>query len=169
MWSHAGVSLHEKLQKFDSLVLARLAYGLCTQWLVTSQRRRLDGFVARCLRRLLRIPAAFYSRVSNASVHAQADVPRFSDTLLKQQLLFFGKVALAPSGSHLRMNCFIDDSLTPQIGRFVLKVGRPRQTWTNELLKQAYSRFGSDTAHRLLEDRSPDAFARWESRVRDSF
>ena len=100
---------------------------------------------------------------------AQAGVPRFSDTLLKQQLLFFGKVALAPSGSHLRMNCLIDDSLTPQIGRFVLKVGRPRQIWTNELLKQDYSRIGSDTLHRLLEDRSPEAFARWESRVRDSF
>jgi hypothetical protein len=142
LWCHAGVSLQEKLQKFDSLVLSRLAYGLCTQWLITSQRRRLDGFVARCLRRLLNIPAAFISRVSNASVHARAGVPRFSDQLLKQQLLMFGKVALAPPDSHLRMNCFIDDTVSLQIGRFVLKVGRPRQNWTSELLKEGIARFG---------------------------
>ena len=125
--------------------------------------------MARCLRRLLRIPAAFISRVSNASVHARADVPRFSDQFLKQQLLMFGKVALAPPGSHLRMSCFVGDSLSPQIGRFVLKVGRPRQNWTCELLKESIARFGNDTLHRLLEDKSPGAFARWKSEVRNSF
>jgi len=169
LWSHAGIPLREKLQKFDSLVASRLAYGLCTQWLVTSQRRRLDGFVSRCLRRLLRIPPAFISRVSNASVHARAGIPRFSEQLLKQQLLMFGKVALAPPGSHLRMNCFVDDGLSPQIGRFVLKVGRPRQNWTSELLKEGIARFGSNTLHRLLEDRSPGAYVRWTSEVRKSF
>ena len=75
------------------------------------------------------------SRVRNASVHAQAGVSRFSHQLLKQQLMMFGKVALAPPGSPLSLNWFIDDSFTPQICRFVLKVGRPRQNLTNELLK----------------------------------
>ena len=102
-------------------------------------------------------------------MHARAGIPRFSEQLLKQQLLMFGKVALAPPGSHLRMNCFVDDGLSPQIGRFVLKVGRPRQNWTSELLKEGIARFGSNTLHRLLEDRSPGAYVRWTSEVRKSF
>ena len=169
LWSHAGISLPEKIKKFDSLVVSRLAYGLSTQWLVTSQRRRLDGFVARCLRRIMRIPAAFVSRVSSASVYARAGVPAFSEQLLQQQLVLFGKVALAPLHSPLRTNTFVDDSLTPQIGRFMLKVGRPRQNWTGELLKEGYRRFGSTALHRLLEGRSLGAVDRWKAEVQNTF
>ena len=101
VWSHAGVSRRDKVRYFEALVLSRLAYGLSTQWLVLAQRRRLDGFAARCLRRVLGIPPAFISRV-NASVFARAGVLRFSHQLLKQQLHFFGKVTLSPEGSRAR-------------------------------------------------------------------
>jgi len=111
LWSHAGVSRSEKVRYFETLVLSRLAYGLSTQWLVTSQRRRLDGFVARCLRRLLGIPAAFISRISNATVYSRAGMRSFPDQLLKQQLLMLGKVALSPQGSPIRNNTFVDGSV----------------------------------------------------------
>ena len=127
---------------FEPLVSSRLAYGFSTQWLVLPQRRRLDGFVARCLRRILGVPPAFISRISNATVFARAGMLSFSSQLLKQQLCFFGKVALSAAGNPLRSNTFVDNTLNPQIGRFVLKVGRPRQNWTSQLTAEGISRFG---------------------------
>jgi len=53
LWGHAGVTVKQKLRFLDGFVVAKLLYGLASLWLVTSQRRRLDGFLARCLRRIL--------------------------------------------------------------------------------------------------------------------
>ena len=56
VWGHAGLSRRCKLQLFDSLVVCRLKYGLSVPWLLSAQRRRLDGFYVRCLRKVLGIP-----------------------------------------------------------------------------------------------------------------
>jgi len=169
LWSHAGVSRKDKVYFFNALVLSRLAYGLSTQWLVTVQRRRLDGFVARCLRRMLGIPSAYISRVSNASVYAQAGIQRFSDQLLKQQLVLLGKVALAPDGSPLRNNTFAHGTLIPQIGRFIRKVGRPRQNWTSQLVQEGISRLGYTRFFTPLQDRSQGAYTYWKNEMSKSF
>jgi hypothetical protein len=63
LWSHASVSVADKLKCLNAFVTSRLLYGLSTMVLVECQRRRLDGLYARCLRRILRIPAAYVSRV----------------------------------------------------------------------------------------------------------
>ena len=55
LWNHASVTLKDKLHFFESLIASKLTYGLATLWLVTAQRRRIDGFYARCLRKILRI------------------------------------------------------------------------------------------------------------------
>ena len=52
LWSHCSVSRKAKVHYFESLVISKLVYGFSTLWLVTAQRRRLDGFYARCLRRI---------------------------------------------------------------------------------------------------------------------
>ena len=127
VWSHSGVARGNKVRFFEASALSRLAYWLSTQWLVSAQRRRLDRFATRCLRRVLGIPPAIISRVSNDAVFACAGLLRFSYQLLKQQLQFFGKVALT-KGSPLRTNIFVDNTLQPQIGRLVRKVGRPFRT-----------------------------------------
>ena len=74
LWEHSGVSRSQKLQCFEAAVVSRLVYGLATSWLVKTQRRRVDGFYAKCLRRILRIPSAFISRVSNQHVFDAAGV-----------------------------------------------------------------------------------------------
>ena len=53
--------------------------------------------------------------------------------------------------------------------RFLRKVGRPRQDWTTQVLKEGFTRFGYETLHNLLLDRSPGALKRWILRVRSSF
>ena len=59
VWRHARLSIQRKL-----------SCGLSTACLTQTDRRSLDGFHARCLRKLLRIAPSYFSRVSN-----EADEP----------------------------------------------------------------------------------------------
>ena len=83
---------------------------------------------------------------------------RFSDQLLQQQLMLFGEAALAPEGSPVRSNTFLDGALMPQIGRFVRKVGRPRHNWTSQLIQEGTTRFGYNRFSTLLQDGSQGAY-----------
>lgn len=112
-WSHAIVSRKRKLQLFHSFVGSKLQYGLSTVWLVTAQRRRLDGFYARCLRRVAGMPSAYMSCVSNKTVLPRAGMLPFSEQVLRRQLLLLGKVARSFRNSAIRRDVFIDGSLQP--------------------------------------------------------
>ena len=127
VWKHANVPVKDKLQYFHALIVSRLIYGLSSMWLVVAQRRRLDGFYARCLRSILRIAPSFISWVSNVRVLRQAGVASFSDQLLQRQMIFLGKIARSPADSPLRRDTFSLGTILHQLGRFVGRVGRPRQ------------------------------------------
>ena len=92
VWRHAQISKRRKLQAFQAMVVSRLLYGLSTAWLNVADMRRLNGFQARCLRVILRIPPAFVSRVSNRHVLQMAEEIELGNQLLKQQLLLYGQV-----------------------------------------------------------------------------
>ena len=170
VWRHANVPLKEKLVFFHGFVVSRLLYGLSTMWLVTAQLRRLDGFYARCLRVVLRVLPSYLSRISNATVFSRAGVLPLSEQLLKQQLSLLGKVARSPDDGPLRRDTFAPgDLLQPQIGRYVRRRGRPRQDWTNQLMRTGTSRLGANCFERLLTDRSPGAQLRWKSELNRLF
>ena len=109
------------------------------------------------------------SRVSNATVLSQAGMKPFSAQVLKQQLLLLGRAALAPDGSPMRCNTFADGTLIPQIGRFIRKVGRPRQDWTSQLMLVAEGRLGIRRLQTLLADRSEGSLLRWRREVERLF
>lgn len=52
LWTHAGVSKKEKYQIFISCIVSKLLYGLQTSWLTKVQRSKLDGFQAKCVRKI---------------------------------------------------------------------------------------------------------------------
>ena len=164
-WSHANICKRRKLQLFHSLVASKLQYGLSTVWLVTAQRRRLDGFYVRCLRRILGVPPSFVSRVSNKAVLESAGVLPFSAQVLRRQLLLLGKVAFAPLDSPLRKDVFVENSLQPQIGRYIRRVGRPRQDWFTEVWKSGAGKLGGDLRMRALLQSSEDSWRREIDRV----
>ena len=134
------------------------------------RKRRLEGFYARCLRRILRIPAAFVSRVSNKVVFQRAGVQPFTEQLLYRQLLLLGKVARSPETNPLREDVFVGDTLRPQVGRCVRRVGRPRQDWTTQVLSAGAAKFGSATRFEtLLRDRGDHAEQNWKRELRRVF
>jgi hypothetical protein len=169
LWGHVSVSQKDKVQYFKSFILSKLRYGFSTMWLVTSQRRRLDGFVARCLRRIVRIPAAFISRVSNAAVYEKVGMKPFTLQLLKHQMQLLRKVAVQSADHPLRVDTFEGATLNPQIGRYIRRVGRPRQDWTTQLLREGRARVGAQRFDVLISDRSDGADTRWKAEVEKCF
>eukprot|EP00959_Pyramimonas_sp_CCMP1952_P372408 7798885-Pyramimonas_sp.AAC.1 len=76
VWRRSLLSLRWRLAVvFKSLVESKLLYALPAEYFTTAESRILDGFQARCLRKVLNIKPSFLSRVSNASVsqHAGAE------------------------------------------------------------------------------------------------
>ena len=135
---------------YKAVVVSRLLYGLNTAWLNVAEQRRLNGFHCRCLRKIVGIPSAYISRVSNARVLKEAQEAPLERQLLRQQLLLYGRLIRAPSADPLRKLTFIDGMDQPTTTMFVRKRGRPRNTWTAMLkgVFQAGHCVASHSTHR---------------------
>ena len=57
--------------------------------------------------------------------------------LTKQQLLLYGRIARSANDGVLRQLTFIPDSVRAATGRYVRRVGRPRNEWAVMLEKEA--------------------------------
>ena len=52
VWGRSRISTRRRLRLFNAYVGRRVMYALHPCWLNATERRRLDGFEARCLRRI---------------------------------------------------------------------------------------------------------------------
>ena len=165
LWSRSNASRKAKIRFFDSLVISRLLYGLSTLWLVTAQRRRLDSFYARCLRRILHIPAAFISRVPNAVVFDRAAVVSLSKQLLARQLTLFATSARSLASDLRRQFLFSGSTMVLREEVFIRRRGRPRHTWGKKLMEEGCRLFGTRSFEALLGDTSEHARASFKRQV----
>ena len=74
--------------------------------------------------------------MSNKRVLEESGQVVFGQQLLRHQLMLFGRVARSPQGDPLRILTFIPDSADAATGRYVRKVGRPRNEWAVMLQRQ---------------------------------
>jgi len=125
-----------KFAIFQAVIVSRMIYGLSSAWLNVAEMRRLNGFQCRCLRVIQRIPPSFVSRVSNKVVLQESGQVQLGRQLLKQQLLMFGRVARAAPSDPLRLLTFIPGSTDAATGRYIRKVGRPRNEWAVMLQRE---------------------------------
>ena len=146
LWRHTLVPRARKIQIFQAVITCRVFYGLSGAWLNVAEQRRLDAFQSKCLRRILGIPSAYFSRVSNKVVLARAQQIPYTMQLLKQQLLLYGKVARSRDDDPLRKLIFCPGSLEPATSRRVRRVGRPRNEWAVKLTEIGISITGSMNA-----------------------
>lgn len=161
LWKHANVSRTFKIQVYKAWVVQKLMYCLHTGCFTRAEQRKLDGFHCRCLRQILGIPHAQYSRVSNAEVLAAAGDKPLSSTLLARQLHLFGDIARKAVGDPMRAAVFADGSVSLRTTPGVKRRGRPRQAWANYVHGHAVAAAGGEA---LLEERMRDR-ARWASTV----
>ena len=163
IWKHANVSRQRKVKIYESCVLSLLMYGLHVSWLNQAERSRLDGFHCKCIRRIFNIPHSFISRVSNAEVLAIAKVCPLHHTLLKHQLLMYGKIALRPDSDPIRSFVMLPSSSEPLQSTIKRRRGRPLTTWMDQVHKHVAAIRNS--THMLSQPYSFSRFAFWRSAV----
>ena len=136
VWSHSVLTVAQKLRIFDACVVSKLLYGLHTGTLNKAERSRVDGFHARCLRIIIKVPPSYESRVSNKVVLERARSSKLSTRLLQQQLLYLGELARRPSNDPVRSSIFLPGTFDPlPVG--AQRQGRPRNSWANTALRAA--------------------------------
>jgi hypothetical protein len=163
VWKHANISKCSKLKIFEVCVLSKLLYGMQVGWLTAAGRRRLDGLQARCIRNIMGVLPSHLSRVSNASVLELARARKLSTILLERQLLYLGRTARLPAHSPIRKAIFVGNTLELRSSPGKRRVGRPRQTWADEVFKRAVQIAGTRGAlDTLLLDE-----AAWRTTVRE--
>ena len=123
----------KKIRIFEACVLSKLLYSLHVGVLNTAERRRLDGFQARCLRKILRIAPAYISRTPNTVVLEAARCKPCSDPLRARQHAFLEKLRARPDADVCRRMVFHNDGTVRRFGG-TRKVGRPRTTWLDQAL-----------------------------------
>ena len=102
-------------------------------WLRSAEQKRLNGFHARCLRKVLGIPHPYISRVSNDEVLRQAGEKPLFHELLRRQMLLYGKVVRMPGTCLQRQVALKPGSAEPAVWHGKLRRGRPRQAWTTHV------------------------------------
>ena len=164
VWAHSTLLASQKLRIYDACVVSKLVYGLHTATLNKAERNRLDGFHARCLRRILKIPPAYHSRVSNLTVLGRAHAHSLSSRLLRQQLLYLGQVARRDDNDPVRCSIFRPGTFeSVPIG--ARRQGRPRHTWAGSVLKTAAAIAGSVENLRALLAGTAQADRAWRAAV----
>ena len=135
IWSHSVLTREQKLRIFNACVVSRLLYCVLTMHLNTAGRQRVDAFQAWCLRRICRVPPSYYSRVSNLTVLNMCQQRPLSEQVLKQQMLYMGKLARRNSEDPVRSHIFEPYSCDLQTPKGTLRRGRPRQCWGQMVYK----------------------------------
>ena len=143
VWKNANISKTRKVEIYESCIVTKLMYGLESVWLLQADRRRLDAFQARCLRRILGIPPSYVSRVPNTEVLRAAGSVPMTRLLLKKQLFLYGKVALLPDDAPQRKVMFDPGTLRLVSAHYRRKRGRPRQQWPQSVHNLALEAAGS--------------------------
>ena len=168
VWRHSSITLSRKLLIFDACVVSKLTYGLAAAHLNAAGLRRLDGFQARCLCKILGIAHSFWSRISNAEVLRRANSSRVSLAIQRQQMVLMGRIARGELGEQVRECFFMAGTcqLPPLPGR--RRVGRPRHTWRQSVHELCLRAAGSMQQLESFLSPSEGATLRWR-RVVDRF
>ena len=142
VWGHSSLTGAEKYEIYVTCVVSRLLYGLQTMVFGKAARQKLDGFHARCARKIAGIQPSYWSRISNTKVLEALGARTLTSMLLEQQLSFFGKLARRPMHCPVRQLVFEPD-LSMKMVTFDRRRGRPKLEWSHELHKIADEMFES--------------------------
>ena len=145
VWGHAGSACKQRLHFYQALVESRFLYSLGAWSFTIAQSRRIDGFQAKCICRILGILPPYLSRVSNAEVLRRSGLPLASRRLEHQQLILLGEVLRADLDSPLQTATVKPTgSLRAATDYYIRRVGRPRREWFKCVLENALSKFSGD-------------------------
>ena len=134
LWSHANLCQSRKIEIFNACITSKVLYSLESLWPLKVDRNRLNAFQCYCLRRILKIPPSYVSRISNADVLAKGHQMQYSALLEQQQIRLYRKVQSMPVESMLR-RLVCDLNGCPKQWHYRRSRGRPQQRWAQSVFK----------------------------------
>ncbi|CAE8620602.1 unnamed protein product [Polarella glacialis] len=135
VWKHANISRLRKLQIYNACVVAKVLYALDSLWLLKADRRRLDAFHCKCLRRICGIKHSWISHVTNQTVLDTAGAVPLSQHVIQQQLGLFRRLSQLSVDSYPRQLVFEDNTLLPKKWPQLRPQGRPKQQWADNMFR----------------------------------
>ena len=144
MWQ-SKLSVAEKTTKMNALVWNKGRWSLHLFPLSKSNRRLIDSAKVRFLRRILKISAAYISRVSHVRVCQRCNTYIFSTFSFRAQLRWLGHILRKLENAPLRKVPFEPNSLYPPRPRSLTfrrarrKRGRPHADWAGTLFSEIYN------------------------------
>ena len=148
IWRHANLTHRRKQEIFESCVVSHLVYGLDSLCLRQAERKRIDAFQAKCLRRVHSIPYSYISRISNEDVRALARFMPLSHIVFDRQLLLYHRLCQLPSISLSRQVVLGAGGYCPLSFAHRRRRGRPRLQWSSCVYAHALAAAGSEDALR---------------------
>ena len=128
IWSSREYSIQTKIRLFNSNVKSVLLYGSET-WRVTKKMmKKIQTFVNKCLRRILRI--YWQQHITNQELWERAQQAPIEEEILKRKWRWIGHTLRKPSASTTRQAL----TWNPQGKR---NRGRPKNTWQRDTLAEA--------------------------------
>ena len=134
IWNHTNIRKQRKLQLYQALILSKLLYGLQTIWLSKRLRQKINAFHCASVRKIIGIPHSYVSRVTNAEVLRLANMISLDRMLLRQQLVYYGRLYRNPKYPERQI---MD---TPVVNK---RRGRPHLSWVEEIRKHV-QRIGNE-------------------------
>ena len=148
--------MKKKIEKYKALVLSKGIWGLHLLPLTESNLAHLEYMHCRSLRRILKLKAAYISRVSNSEVRKRAKCPTIMQTVRQKQLALLGHILRRPFHDPDRLACFEPDTTcTPRRPpNCHARAGAPRKTWFKSLMPLfAHEGISVETLHNRAQDR----------------
>jgi len=165
LWMHASIPKTRKIAIYRACILQKLLYCLETTWLTAAASRKLDGFHAKCLRKICKIQHSYLSRVSNADVLKDAGEQPLTATLRYRQLKLFGRIALMQEDTLMRKVTFEPGSFDVRRRIGARRRGRPRQTWTPCVRAHAVAAAGGEDELTRMMENTAGGRAAWSKAI----
>merc|ERR1711953_475878 len=147
-WRNTSCNNKWKFQVFNACAMSVLMYGLEGIVLTQVLKQRINYFHTKAIRNILRIPAAYMSRISNNKVIEIANNILYGEThpgrcliasnMVKMRAIgFLGHIAReAQSWSHVA-NVTVNADLS-RFGYDHKRVGRPQFSWLHTTMEKAH-------------------------------
>ena len=97
IWTSSRLSLALKMRLYNSLIISIITYSSASWTLTKAQKKRLDAFNTKDLRRIVGV--RWYDYVTNASILSRIGQPPLTTTIRKLRLGAFGHICRLQPGT----------------------------------------------------------------------
>jgi hypothetical protein len=150
LWRKARLDKVWKIRIMQSIVQAKLLYGLETARATQVIDQKVDSIMAYLLRRILDLPSTYIDKefshdfliqLANSLLHEHKHPPtcrRWSTVLKERRIRFLGHILRLGESDPCFTTTFADSDLNPRDPQ-TWRVGRPRTHWIEQVMSEAWA------------------------------